>query len=438
MKKIIAILLAGMMTATAFAGCSGSSESEAAGETSGDSGSSTEVSVDGSFPDVSYFGDEDNITLKVWAPDDAVSLFKEQCQTFIDHYSEKTISIEVVAQTEATAATQMLNDAEAAADVFCFPSDQLNKLVDAGVISPVAFTDAVTENNSEETVSAGTLNDTLYGYPETNDNGYYLVYDTSVVSGEQAETLEGVLQACEDAGKKFIMNAGDGYYACTFAFTGGVTVDGLEDDGITQKFADYDEDEAVATLQAFAQLFQDYKSTFQSLDISNIASGFDSGTCGAGIDGSWNATTDQEALGDNFGASKLPTINVNGEDKQLISMFGYKYVGVNGSTDFAAASQILAYYLTSEECQQQRAEELGWGPSNKVVQESSVVTDSVVLSAVNAQAANACVQVNISSTFWDPMGNLGNKLIADDCDPTDTETMKKLLEDTIANVRDEG
>ena len=44
----------------------------------------------------------------------------------------------------------MLNDATTVADVFSIPSDQLNKLVDAGVISQVAFKDAVTEANSRK------------------------------------------------------------------------------------------------------------------------------------------------------------------------------------------------------------------------------------------------------------------------------------------------
>lgn len=332
----------------------------------------------------------------------------------------------------------MLNDATTAADVFSIPSDQLNKLVDAGVISQVAFKDAVTEANSEETVKAATLNDTLYAYPETNDNGYYLVYDKSVVSDEQAKTLEGILEACKKAGKKFIMNAGDGYYACTFAFTAGVKIDGLEKDGITQKFVKYDEDEAVKTLQAFAKLIKDYRGTFQSLDVANIASGFASGKCGAGIDGSWDTASNQKALGDNFGAAKLPTINVNGTDKQLISMFGYKYIGVNGSSKFPATAQILAHYLAGEECQLQRTEKLGWGPANKKVQESKAVTGSPVLKAIGEQSLNACVQVNIASTFWDPMANLGNKIIADTCNPSDAAAMKKLLNETISNVRDEG
>ena len=234
------------------------------------------------------------------------------------------------------------------------------------------------------------------------------------------------------------MNAGAGFYACTFAFTAGVKIDGLEKDGITQKFVKYDEDEAVKTLQAFAKLIKDYRGTFQSLDVANIASGFASGKCGAGIDGSWDTASNQKALGDNFGAAKLPTINVNGTDKQLISMFGYKYIGVNGSSKFPATAQILAHYLAGEECQLQRTEKLGWGPANKKVQESKAVTGSPVLKAIGEQSLNACVQVNIASTFWDPMANLGNKIIADTCNPSDAAAMKKLLNETISNVRDEG
>ncbi len=439
MKKILAILLAGMMTATAFAGCGGGETSSSSNADSSASDSSA-TGVDGSKVDVSYFGDEDNIKLKVWTPDATVSLVKKQIEDFKALYPEKTFDIEVVAQGENDAATQILNDASVAADVFSFPSDQLNKLVDAGVISPVAkgFLDSVTAANSEDTINAGKISDTLYAYPETNDNGYYLVYDNTVVTEDDTKTLEGILAACKKAGKKFIMDAGNGFYACTFAYTAGVKTDGFEEDGMTQKFTEYDEDAAVKTLQAFARLIKEYKGTFQALDVSNISSGFSSGTCGAGIDGAWDTASNQKALGDKFGAAKLPTINVDGEDQQLISMFGYKYIGVNGSSKFPASSQILAYYLSGEECQLQRAEELGWGPSNTTVQGNKVVTESTVLTAIAEQAKNSCVQVNIASTFWDPMGNLGNKLIADDWDPENAEATKKLLNDTITNIRDEG
>ena len=441
MKKILAILMAGVLTATAFAGCGGGGESSNTNSgSSSKSGESSATGVNASTVDYAYFGEEDNVKLKVWAPDAAVNLVKQQIEEFKKTYSEKKFDITVIAQGESDAATQMLNDASAAADVFSFPSDQLNKLVDAGVIAPVAkgFKDYVTSENSEDTVKAGTLKDTLYAYPETNDNGYYMVYDNTVVTEEDAKTLEGTLVACQKAGKKFIFDAGDGFYACTFAFTAGAKIDGLEEDGITQKFVDYDEDEAVKTLQAFAKLIKEYKGTFTSLNVKNVASGFKNGTCGAGVDGSWDTKVNQDSLGEKFGAAKLPTINVDGEDKQLVSMFGYKYIGVNGSSKFPNSAQILALYLSGEECQKQRTEELGWGPSNVNVQKDKVVTESPVLNAIKEQSANACVQVNIASTFWTPMGNLGNKLVADEWKPDDADATRKLLQDTIKNVRDEG
>ena len=446
MKKILAILLAGMITATALAGCGGgnggSSSTDSKSDASSGSGStdaSAEKVVDANTVDPELFGDEDNISLKVWAPSQALELVKKQVEDFKAAYPTKTFTnIEVSAMAEAESGTQVLNDASAAADVFGFASDHLNKLVDAKVLSEVAFVNTVSEMNAPETVEAGKIKGTLYAYPETNDNGYYLVYDKTVVSEDKAGKLEDILAACKDAGKKFIFDCGNGYYACTYAFTAGVKIDGLEEDGVTQKFVQYDENEAVKTLQAFSRLMHEYKGTFTSLDVAQIASGFSTGTLGAGVDGSWNTNADQKALGDNFGAAKLPTINVDGTDKQLISLFGYKYIGVNAASKFPASAQILAYYLHGEKCQEQRAEELGWGPSNKNVQGKPVITDNPIQQAIKQQSENACVQVNIAPTFWNPMGNLGNKLIADETDPEDAEYFSKLLKDTIANVRDEG
>ena len=435
MKKILAVLLAGMMAVTAFAGCGGGGSTESSGG-SESGGSNIEVK-EGDLVDDSVFGSEDNITLKVWAPDKAVKLVQQQVEDFKKAYPNKTFTkIEVVAQGENTAATQILNDANAAADVFGFASDQLNNLINAKVIAKVAFPEYVTEQNAEETVNAAKVDNTLYAYPETNDNGYYLVYDKTVVSDEQAKTLEGILEACKKAGKKFIFNNGDGFFGCTFAFTAGAKIDGLEADG-TQKFTEYDENTAVATLQAFSKLMHDYKGTYTALDNQQIASGFSTGTCGAGVDGSWNTKANEKELGDRLGAAKLPTIKVNGEDKQLISMFGYKYIGVNAHSKFPATSQILALYLAGQNCQKQRAEQLGWGPSNKAVQNDAVVAESVTQQALKDQSQNSCAQVNIAPTLWDPMGNLGNKLVAEETNPSDTEYFKKLLNETIKNVRDE-
>jgi arabinogalactan oligomer/maltooligosaccharide transport system substrate-binding protein len=467
MKKILAILLAGMLTATAFAGCGGSSskseESSSAPKTS-DTSTKDDSKTDDSKKDESskdesksdtpittdmdadwapedLFGDENNISLKVWAPEKAVSLVKQQCDAFTAHYTNHKISIEVVAQGESDAATMIVNDPKDSADVFGFPSDQFNRLMDAQVLAPVMpdMADAIKATNAEKTVSSATFEfqgyEDLYAFPETNDNGYYLVYDKRVVTDDDAKTLEGVLAACKKAGKTFVMDAGNGYYACVFAFTGGVTIDGFEDDGETQKFNDYDEDTAVNTLMAFAKLMKDYKGVFVSQDPANISTGFKNGKVGAGIDGTWNSQPDKESLGDKFGAAKLPTVKVGDTDKQIISLFGYKYIGVNSHTKFQRSSQILAYYLAGQDCQEQRAKEIGWGPSN--IEAQKAVSDDPILKAVSEQSENAVPQVNIAGTFWTSFGTLGSEMYKDGWKPDDRDATKALWEKTVKNVRDE-
>lgn len=440
MKRILAVLLASMLTATALVGCGGSSSTTKTESSSGNNGSSSSTdasSLENGVVDVADFGDEDNITLKVWAPDAAVSVTQSQCDAFVALYPDKNITINVVAQTEAQAGTQAQTDPGTAADVFGFACDQLDNLVKAKVISEAVYAEEVAAANSPESVDAGKVDGTLYYYPETT-NGYFLVYDKSVVSDEQAQSFESVLEACRTAGKQFIMDAGNGFYSCIFTFTGGCTIDGFTDEEQTiQNIVMEDEDKTVKTLQAFAKLFKDYKGTFQALSVDKIASGFANGTCGAGIDGSWNTATNKEKLGDNFGAAKLPTIKVDGEDVQMVSMYGYKALAVNANSAFPRSSQILAYYLSGEKCQRERAEKLEWGPTNTTVVKEDVVTSDAALVASDAQSKHSVAQVRISSTFWDPMATLGNQMIADECNPDDAEAMKTLLNKINNNIKDE-
>lgn len=440
MKKILAVLLAAMMTATAFAGCGGSSEESSKSEES--SAGSSQTADDGNANGVlteADLGDEDNVSLTVWAPDAAVDITKKQTEAFTKLYPGKKITVKVEPQAESTAGTLVMTDASVAADVFGFASDQLDDLTGAKVILPVAKTiaDKITAANTEESVNAGTVDGQLYYFPETT-NGYFLSYDNTVLTAEDVQKFETILEKCKAANKKFIMDAGNGFYSCVFIFTGGCKIDGFEEGkNKVQKFTEYDADKVAATLSAFAKLFKEYKGTFQSLSTEKIPSGFANGTLGAGIDGSWDTANIVNALGeDKVGFAKLPTINVNGEDLQMVSLYGYKALAVNSSTKFPRTAQALAYYLTGEECQKQRAEELAWGPTNKAVADTDLVKNSLDLAASVEQAKYAVPQVHIGN-FWDPLGALGSELVKDDCNPDDLAAMKTLLEKTVVQVKDE-
>lgn len=436
-KRFCAIALAALMSVSLFAGCT-PDEQPGTGNSNASGGGDSSVAT-GEDP-LGGEGANGEISLKVWGPDKAQSLLKEQCARFAEEYKQYgTIKIEVVPQGESDAGTAVLTDASSAADVFGFACDQLDKLVTAGVLLPVSGADAeeVTAMNSEASIAASTIDGTLYAYPETGDNSYCLVYDKACVSDEQAKTLEGVLEACKAANKKFVMDAGNGFYSCMFMFTGGLTVDGFDEDGETQKFSDYDEAKVVNTMKAFSTLFQKYKDNILLGEVTKVVDGFKSGTAAAGIDGSWNFTSAKDALGENAGFAVLPTINVDGTDTQIVNMFGYKCLGVNGTTKYPNTAIELAKYLTNEQCQQERAEQLNWGPSNKKVAESDVVKNDAALTAILAQANNSVPQVSLSATFWTPMGTMGSK-ITDFANPLKTDDeYKDLIKTTIANVRDE-
>ena len=157
------------------------------------------------------------------------------------------------------------------------------------------------------------------------------------------------------------------------------------------------------------------------------------GTAGAGVDGSWNTVSDQEALGDNFGAAKLPTIKVNGQDKQLISMFGYKLLGVNKNSKYPYTSQALAYYLSSEQCQKERMEQLGWGPSITSLVESDAVKNDECLKAVYAQQAHSVPQIGLAGSFWDPTGAFG-KYVVDKKEDRSEAGISKAYDNMVDNI----
>ena len=422
MKKLLALVLAVLMIATVLVACGG-------GQTTTTTGTGSDGGAD-----LSDLGGEDNVTLLVWAPENAVALTTELCNDFIAQYPDKSITIDVKPMEEGEVSGQILNDPSVAADVFSFACDQLLQLDKAKVLAPLDdYVDVVDGRDAKPAVEAATLNGTLLAFPETGENGYYLAYDKSVVSDEDAKTFEGVLEACRKAGKKFNMDGGNGFYSCMFPFTGGLEITGVED-GV-QQFNDYDEEKVVDALEAFYNLFQEYSDVFQSDNVDKTGSGMATGGVAAGIDGAWNAATVSKALGDNYGAVKLPTINIKGTDTQIISMNGSKLIGVNARSKFPEAAQLLANYLTDEEAETARLEELSWLPSNIKAAESDIVKKNPALSALAEQAQFSEPQINIADTFWSPVGTLGNKLF--NTDKFDRATIESEFDKAISNVLDE-
>lgn len=204
-KKILSALVSvAMLASLGMTGCSSNTTSES---TPADNGGST-ASDASSAPEST--GGKQNIT--VWAPEEISSLTQEKLDAWLAEQSDFNgkYTITVSAMGEGEAATQLLTDVEAGADVYGFAQDQLARLVAAGALSAPGgtFLTNIENNNDAGSVGAATLDGKVYAYPETSDNGFFLYYDKSVVT--DPSTLDGILEQCAAAGKNMYMDIQSG------------------------------------------------------------------------------------------------------------------------------------------------------------------------------------------------------------------------------------
>jgi len=163
--------------------------------------------------------------ITVWVAEKAVDLTKQQIEAF-NSSNELGIVFNATVEpvSEADAATQMITDVEAGGDIFCFAQDQFARLVQAGALAALGEGAAnfVRTSNDEGTVAAATSGDTVYAYPLTADNGYFMYYDKSVIPEEDVDSLEKLIADCEAAQKYFAFEMqSSAWYLASFFFATG-------------------------------------------------------------------------------------------------------------------------------------------------------------------------------------------------------------------------
>ena len=359
--------------------------------------------------------------IKVWVAEATVEFTKAQVEAFKaanPEYANMTVTIQPVG--EGDAASNMLTDVEAGADLYVFAQDQLARLVAAGALVDVLPENAeiVAAQNDAGSVAAVKLGETMYAYPMTSDNGYFLYYDKSVVT--DPSNMEAILADCEAAGKNVYFEINSGWYQTAFFFGAGCTLTyGTNDEGaIISMDCDYASENGLKALKSMIKLAQ-------SPIHVNGSSASNATNLGAIVDGTWDAVAVQGILGENYAAVKLPTI----DGYQLGGFGGFKMLGVKPQTDDAklAACDALALFLSSGEVQTARFEAVGWGPSNLVAQQSEAVKADIALSALAAQLANTMPQGQYPGEYWTLATALGDDILADKLDNMTDEQLMEVL-----------
>lgn len=211
-KKVFAAALA-VVLAAGLTACGGTSETSSSGTS------------------------DEPVKIRVWGAEEDQTLLAELIAKFEAQYPDVGFNIELGVESESTAKDTVLTDVEAAADVFAFASDQIYDLVNAGALAdlqlyeeayekyPGKTLDEIKAANSEPSVAAATVNDKMYAFPMAGDNSYFLYYDSSMISKEDAKSWDTILEAAQASGKKMGMTLSSGWYNAAFFYGAGFTTD---------------------------------------------------------------------------------------------------------------------------------------------------------------------------------------------------------------------
>ena len=374
--------------------------------------------------------------IKVWVANEIVELTKKQIEDFNATNDQGIVfNATIEAVGEGDAATQMVTDVEAGGDIFCFAQDQFARLVEAGALAKLGQNAAkiVTENTDKDAVAAVTTGDgTLWAYPLTADNGYFMYYDKSVIPEEDVDSMEALIADCEKAQKNFAfeMQTSAWYLASFFFGTGCVSEWQTDEDG---KFVGVkDTFNSPAGLIAAKGM---QKLVTSPIHVSSSeASAFANGAAIV-VTGTWASSAIKNILGDNMGVADLPSFEVDGQQYHLGSFFGFKLMGVKPQTDpvRGAVLHLLAQYLTGAKCELERHEANGWGPANLEAQADEAVANDPILQAVYEQKNYGVVQSAIHGSWWDVAKVIGDEVKA----AADEDGLKQALqnyEDKMASL----
>ena len=398
-RKGIATLLSASMLALSLLGCGGAQTSS---ETDIGSAVSTESST----------LESGTVQLKVWTEEANFDNVNKMIESFKQEYAgQATFDITIEAQADGETRNTLLGDIHNGADVFSMPDDQLYAMISAGALSPVVNADTVKNANLEDAVDAASYKGTLYAYPYSADNGYFLYYDKDYFTEEDVKTMDRILEVAAESGKKLSMEFNSGWYM--YSFYGGTGLEfGINDDGVTNYCNWNSTENAIKGVDvAEAMLVIASHPGFKAQGDTGFVADAQSGEAIAGISGVWNAVAIKEAWGEDYGACKLPTYTCAGQQIQMSSFKGYKMMGVNAYSKHPEWAHKLAEWMTNEENQTLRFVERSQGPSNKNAAASEEVKKVPAITAVIEQSQYGTLQ-RVGNSYWNACTSFADTLIA--------------------------
>ena len=350
------------------------------------------------------------VTLTLRGAKQEQEMMQELLDSFCEEYkSQANINIVFNAEDENTCQKELLADPQQAPDIFIFPDDQLKPLIASGLIEPVENKDELINQFTPEVLDTVMINDSLYAYPLTADNGFFLYYNNQYFDESDVHSMDRILEVAKNAGKKISMEIDNAWYFYTFFGAKGLEL-GLNSDGITNHCnwnSVENETKGIDIANGIYKLIK--HEAFVNLEDKQLVKAIEDGTVIAAINGIWNSNKIQKAWKDNFEATKLPTYTVNEKQQQMVSFIGYRFVGINAYSEQKQWAAKLAEWLVNEGNQQKRYD-AGQIPCNMEVVKNADYSKNPVAAALLMQQEYAVLQ-RVGNQYWNPVKEFGEKLL---------------------------
>ena len=450
MKKYTVLAAGALLASLTLVGCGVGSTSSSTGGASASSaaGSSSSSSASSYVPydDSTYTPSSDTVKLTIWGGELAESQewLNKMVTGFKAKYPLQNFEFTVGAISESKVKDEWTKDPENAADFAIAADDQVYDLAKNGYIQDISKLNSklaadVEYRNSTASVAACQYSDDLYAFPVSASNGFFLYYNSSLLSATDVDTFDGMMAAIKAKsiadGKtyQFGFPSTSGWYLDGWFRAAGLNVamgsDGLNTCDWNRTTPSPTGVDVAGALVSLAN--GDYKNYWKAASDSDCVVATATGGSSqviATINGTWSAKTITANYGTGAAATILPSYKIGTESYRMKSVVSHKVGIVNSYSDNLKWASYFANYVTNTENQISRYDDLTEAPTNTEAVSKVDLTSNYAVAALAQQTGSYGFVESVAKPFWTPTETL------DGCLNAGVNGTDKLIENGVLNT----
>ena len=345
--------------------------------------------------------------LTIWGPESEYEFLNAVVTQFKDNYPiYKNLNFEIKSVYNYDTLTMLMSNSSSSPDVFHFPSDHLNRLVELGYLYDLSSSNVNYLGISSNVLNYGMVKNKQYGIPYTS-NSYFLHYDSSVYNEKEITSLDTMLKKdISEYQYNFAFEINQGWYMQSLFYSAGCTIFGENGDDPTKGVEPYDKGLQVAEFiwqfhngEYKNKLYKDYVSDYNTLTAAFVS-------------GTWNESLGKQMYGPNYACAKLPKITIGGQQYDWKAVGDYSQIGVNRFTNNPGLAVLFAKYLANTDSQWLRYDMANIYPTN--INNSAYEWSEASIAAAqqfNYTFKEPSDEMYQNNNYWNASNDLGESLM---------------------------